>query len=91
LWRDAGAAWIGCGIRASVPSISTVATNLLFVATPRQIPYTNGGPTQVAHHFCKATASACSSTALEDFQEIEQCLRADPLDAVIAKLTAHAL
>jgi hypothetical protein len=39
---------------------------------------------------CKTTAGAGSSTALEDLQMVEQSLRANSLDAVIANLTAHA-
>jgi hypothetical protein len=36
-------------------------------------------------------ARACSPTVLEDFQVVEQSLRAYSFDAVIANLTAHAL
>jgi hypothetical protein len=62
------------------PSITAVATNLLFVATPRQVPDTNGGPPQVTHHLLKAAARAGSAAALENFKVVEQGLRAYSLD-----------
>jgi hypothetical protein len=64
---------------------------LFTVATPSQVSNANSRPPQVAHYFCKATASARSSIALEDFQVVEQGLRAYSFDAVITDFATHPL
>jgi hypothetical protein len=39
----------------------------------------------------EATAGACASIALEDLQVVEQRLRANSLNAIVANLAAHPL
>ena len=74
----------------SASSVAAVTSNLLFVPTTRQVPDTDGGPTEVAHHPGKAAARARSPTALEHLQMVEQSLRANSLDAIVADLASHA-
>ena len=54
----------------STPRVAAVAPNLFLVPTPRQVANANRHPPQLAHHLRKATASAGSSTALEDLQVV---------------------
>jgi hypothetical protein len=45
-------------------------------------------PSQLAHQLRQAAAGACATAALRNFQNVEDGLRADPLDAVVTNFPA---
>jgi hypothetical protein len=47
-------------------------------------------PTEVAHDVRQTLASSCAAPSLGYLQDVEQCLRAHTLDAIIADFAAYA-
>jgi hypothetical protein len=74
-----------------LPSIAAVAANLLFVTAARKVPHAYRGPTEVTHYGGQAAASARTTAALRNLQQIKNCLGRNPFDSVVAELTAKAL
>src|SRR6516164_1245061 len=77
--------------RRPVPSVATVATNLLTIATASEPPHPNGGPAELGHQLRQTTARGCAPVALRNFQDIEHGLRGNALDAIVADLSAQSL
>ena len=73
------------------PTVSAVAANLLLVTTAGQIAHPHRCPAQVSHHLREAATCACSATALEYLQVVEQRLRANSLEPIVADTSAHTL
>src|SRR5262249_41554913 len=62
-----------------------------FLRATRQTPRLHSIPSELSHQFCHTPAGAGGSAALLNLQEVEEFLRADPLDSVVANFSAHAL
>jgi hypothetical protein len=71
-------------------SIAGIPANLFLVAASRQVTHPYRCPAKIAHDFRQTSASAGSAAALEDFQVVEQCLRADSFDTIVTNSAAHA-
>ena len=74
---------------ASLPSITAITSNLLQISTPREPSDPNGHPPELGHQLRQPTARTGASTALRNLKNIEQKLRGNALDAVIADFTMH--
>jgi len=73
-----------------VPSIAAVAANLLEISATRQTPHPNSGPPQLAHQLRQSPARASTAAALRDFQDIEQGLRSNALDAIVTNFAVQS-
>ena len=76
---------------ASLPSITAITPNLLQISTAREPADPYSCPAELGHQLRQAPTRAGSSAALRNFKDIEQQLRSNALDAIVADFTAHAL
>jgi hypothetical protein len=74
---------------ADVPSIATIPSNLLAIATAREAPHANGHPPQRGHDFGQTAARASTSASLRNFQDVEHGLSCNALDAVVVDFTVQ--
>jgi hypothetical protein len=70
---------------------SATSAYIFNVTTARQVSNSHRSPAQISHDLRQATASSRSSIALTDLEIIEQRLRGDSLDAIIADFATQAL
>jgi hypothetical protein len=72
-----------------VPSITAVPANLLQISTAREPADAHSHPPKLGHSFRQTAARPGSSTALRHFENIEQQLRCNALDAIVADFTTQ--
>ncbi len=72
-------------------SVSRITANLIPEPAGCQPARLYTGPTQLRHDRRQSAAGSGRAGALRHLQEIEQCLRAYSLDAVVAGLALYAL
>ena len=74
---------------AAPPSITAITPNLLQISTPREPTHPNSRPPEFCHKLRKTATRPGSATALRHFENIEQQLRGNSLDAIVADFTAQ--
>src|SRR5438876_12290359 len=71
--------------------VSCVTPNLFEQPSLIEPPCFDGGPSEFAHQLRQAPALARPAIALSHLQDVEDHLRADPLDAIVADATVQTL
>ena len=66
-----------------------ITANLLQVAPPSEPPDPHSHPPELSHKLRKTAARAGSSIALRDLKDIQQQLRGNALDAIVADFSVH--
>jgi hypothetical protein len=74
---------------ASLPSITAVTPDLLQITAACEPPDPHSHPPEFGHKLRKTATRPGSATALRHFEDIEQQLRGNSLDAVVADFTVH--
>ena len=74
---------------ASLPSIAAITPNLLQITATSEPPDPYSRPPKLGHQLCQTPARTGSSTALRQLEDIEQQLRRNSLDVIVADFTVH--
>jgi len=67
-----------------------ITPNLLQIAPPSEPADAHSRPAELGHKLRQTPARPGSSTALRHFEDIEQQLRGNALNAIVANFTVHA-
>jgi len=70
--------------------IACVTANLLKIASAREPSDPYSSPAEVGHEFRQAAARSGSATTLRNFKDVEQHLRGNALDTIVADITVHS-
>jgi hypothetical protein len=75
---------------ALVPSIATVAANLLTISSARESSNPHSGPPKLRHQFRQPAARASTAAMLRNFQDVEQHLCGNALGSIVTDSTTQS-
>jgi hypothetical protein len=76
-------------VTVRIARIAAVPAHLLQITAAREPPDPHSHPPEFGHKLRKTATRPGSATALRHFEDIEQQLRGNSLDAVVADFTVH--
>ena len=76
--------------RMPTTRIACVTTHLLQIAAACEASDPYSSPAEFGHQLRQTPARSSSATALRNFKDVEDQLRGNALDAIVADFTVHA-
>jgi hypothetical protein len=76
-------------VTVRIARIAAVPAHLLQIAAACESSDSHSRPPELGHELCQTTACPGSSALLRDLKEVEQQLRGNALDAIVADFTAY--